>query len=271
MSGKGKDVSLTSSKIVPGKARILSLSEEGSSVKFNAEVVAQGSSWEMAKQMLDPLARAIEEAGSEKHGVDVVVVSDEGEKRIYVESKPGGRRAGKPGKKPGFVAYRLLKAVPPVPISFSTSELAEQMLPQAPVPSPAQAILAQRESLARWDMLEEFGAYTSEEIADRRSRAKNRHALANRWRSEGRTFAVEVRGLRLYPGFQFDAESFDPEPVVSTVLETLPRDLMSDWEVALWWVAANPWLEDSRPVDVMHEDPEAVTAAAAHLAEPSPL
>ena len=46
---------------------------------------------------------------------------------------------------------------------------------------------------------------------------------------------------------------------------------MSDWEVALWWVASNDWLAGDRPVDTMHDDPEAVSEAAGHLAEPSPL
>jgi hypothetical protein len=158
-----------------------------------------------------------------------------------------------------------------VPGRLSTGRLAERMLPEIAVPSPAQALLAQREAEARWVLLEEFGAYTSEQIADNRSRAKNRHALANRWRSEGKAFAVELRGQRLYPGFQFDSETFAPRPVVASVLAVLPRPQMSEWEVALWWVAGNDRLGGRRPVDLMLEEPEAVIDAAAGLAEPSPL
>jgi len=200
--------------------------------------------------MADPLAKAIGAARA-RDGIDVIVYSDQSEGVQYVvESK-----------------YSPL----PRPVRPTTDELAERMLPESPVPSPAQAALAQRESQARWSMFEEFGAFTSEELADQRSQAKNRHALANRWRNEGKVFAVELRGRRLFPGFQFNPETFAPEPVVADVLAALPLDRMSEWELALWWTAADPWLEGNRPVDVMQEDPDAVVAAAAGLAEDSPL
>jgi hypothetical protein len=159
----------------------------------------------------------------------------------------------------------------PLAEALATAELAERMLPDAPIPSPAQALLAQREARVRWETLQEFGAFTSEELADQRSQARNRHALANRWRREGRIFSVELRGRRLFPGFQFDPVTFAPEPLVARVLEALPREEMSEWETALWWVAADPHLAGRRPVDLMRSEPEAVLAAAAALAGSSPL
>ena len=154
---------------------------------------------------------------------------------------------------------------------FATDVLIERMLPDAPVPTPAQALQAQRNSEARWALMQEFGAYTSEEIAEQRSRAKNRHALANRWRGEGRVFSVDFRGQRLFPGFQLDLETLAPKPVVAEALAALPRGEMSEWEVALWWTSPNGWLGGARPVDVMDDDEQAVVEAASHLAEPSPL
>jgi hypothetical protein len=153
---------------------------------------------------------------------------------------------------------------------FGTDTLIERMLPEAPVPTPAQALQAQRNSEARWSLMQEFGAYTSEEIAEHRSRAKNKHALANRWRSEGRVFSVDFHGQRLFPGFQLDLETLAPKRVVAAALAELPREEMSEWEVALWWTSPNGWLGGARPVDVM-DDEGAIVAAAAHLAEPSPL
>ena len=111
---------------------------------------------------------------------------------------------------PSFKRHRGTGRRSENPMRLSTDTLAERLLPDSPVPSPAQALQAQRESEARWSLLQEFGAYTSEQIADNRSSAKNRHALANRWRSEGKVLAVELRGQRLYPGFQFDPETFAP-------------------------------------------------------------
>jgi len=221
--------------------------------------------------MMDPLAEALK-AAQPRSGIDVIVFSDEGEGAgSVVDAKNLAPEVDEEGQRRSM-AYRFLregsasKSVRP-----STEELAERMLPESPVPSPAQASLAQRESQVRWGMLEEFGAFTSEELADQRSQAKNRHALANRWRSEDKVFAVELRGRRLFPGFQFDPETFAPEPVVADALAALPREQMSEWEVALWWVAADPWLDGDRPVDVMQEDPDSVVAAAAGLAEDSPL
>lgn len=157
------------------------------------------------------------------------------------------------------------------PEHLSTSTLAEGLLPDAPLPSSDKILQARRNAAARWHLLQEFGAFSSDQIADLRSRAKNRHALANRWRNEGRIFAVEYRGQLLYPAFQFDPESFDPLPAVYEALQALPRQDMSPWEIGLWWTAGNGWLDGNRPVDALDGQPEAVVQAAAKLAEPSPL
>lgn len=208
------------------------------------------------------IKRAVNSLTDREEGIDVVVVPR------------GGLDEDRPvrGGKGRVFRYSIKSGKPPrVRLALATDELIERMLPDAPVPTPAQALQAQRNSEARWELLREFGAHTSEEIADRRSRAKNRHALANRWRSEGKVFAVDFKGQQLYPGFQFDHETFAPDPLVSEVLAALPREEMSDWEVALWWTAGSGWLDGARPVDLMREAGEAVVAAAAHEAEPSPL
>jgi hypothetical protein len=155
--------------------------------------------------------------------------------------------------------------------ALSTAALVESLLPEAPLPSSDKILQARRNAAARWHLLQEFGAFSSDQIADLRSRAKNRHALANRWRNEGRIFAVEYRGQLLHPAFQFDHETFDPLPVISDALKALPRQEMSPWEIGLWWTADNGWLDGARPVDVVDGQPEAIIQAAAKLAEPSPF
>jgi hypothetical protein len=158
-----------------------------------------------------------------------------------------------------------------VDVVVDTRTLAEELMPSGPLPTVGQVWQAQRNAEARWQLFSEFGAYTSQEIGERRSRASNKHALANRWRSEGKVFAVEHGGQLVYPGFQFDPETLAPQPVVANVLEALPRDALSDWEVALWWTAGNGWLGGRRPVDVIDDDPSVLAGAAAKLAEPSGL
>ena len=148
--------------------------------------------------------------------------------------------------------------------------LTEQMTPPVDIVSEAGAVLSQRNGQRRAELLGEFGALTGEQIADERSRARNRHALAARWRKEGRLFGVPYQGQTVYPGFQFDDDG-ELRTVVADVLAHLPVDRMSPWEVALWWTASNGWLRGRRPVDLLDEDDEALVKAAARLAEPSPL
>jgi hypothetical protein len=151
--------------------------------------------------------------------------------------------------------------------------LIDSMLPDRPpqVPSQAKVLQARRNAEARLELLREFGYLTAEQIAEGRSKAANRSALAGRWRKEGRIIGVEWKGRNLFPGFQFD-EQGAPLPAVADVLGALPRDRMSDWEVALWFTAANGWLSGARPVDLLTADKAAAIAgAAAQLAEPSPL
>lgn len=159
--------------------------------------------------------------------------------------------------------YRALRA--------PTSLLAASFTPDVPVPSPAQVLQGQQNASARWELLQEFGGLSSTDIADLRSRAKNRHALASRWHREGKVFSVDHHGQRVFPGFQFDLETLTPRQVVGAVLAALPLDAMTDWEVALWWTADNGWLDGRRPVDLILEDPERLVDAATQLAEPSPL
>lgn len=149
-------------------------------------------------------------------------------------------------------------------------ELVEQMLPDLRIPSEAAAVLARRNAKRRAELLEEFGALTGEQIAEERSRASNRHALAARWRKEGRLLGVPHRGQTLFPGFQFDQDG-GVRPVIRDVLAALPREGMSDWEVALWWTSANGWLGGERPVDLLDGDPAPLIAAARKLAEPLPV
>jgi hypothetical protein len=138
--------------------------------------------------------------------------------------------------------------------------LIEAMLP-ATVPSPVAVLQARRNALAREEIVQEFGALTSAQVADLAgSRAANKAALAHRWRQEGRIFSVPHRGTNYFLGFQFD-EQGQPIPAVADVIRRL-GGRMSEWGLALWLTASNGWLGDKRPVDLLRVDPEAVVRAA---------
>lgn len=89
--------------------------------------------------------------------------------------------------------------------------------------------------------------------------AKNAHATANRWRTQGRIFAVHVERRFHYPAFQF--QYGEPKAVFRQLI-TMGAPHYRGWPLALWLNAPNGWLEkDARPIDVIDLNPQAVTEA----------
>jgi hypothetical protein len=144
------------------------------------------------------------------------------------------------------------------------AELIDTLTPEHPdLPTPAAVLQARRNAEARSALFAEFGALRSADVAELAgSRAANRAALANRWRGEQRVVAVQVGDEMLYPGFQFTSEG-KPHPTVASALgELRSNGQVSDWQAALWFVAANGWLGGRRPVDLLDAEPDAVVDAA---------
>ena len=147
----------------------------------------------------------------------------------------------------------------PYPSTIHMPELIGVMTPAA-VPTPAVVLQARRNAAARAALIEEFGLLTSGDIADLSdSLAGNRAALASRWKREGRIFSVRHHGQDYFPAFQLDTEH-RPREVVGRVLEAMGG--AEGWETALWFVAANGYLDGRRPIDLLESDPNEVVRAA---------
>jgi hypothetical protein len=128
--------------------------------------------------------------------------------------------------------------------------------------SAAAVLQARRNAKARSELLEEYPALTSGEVADAaNSKATNRASLANRWREERKVFAIRVGDQQLYPAFQFD-EHGRPLELISAVLQALGAGQLTDWQIALWFTSSTGWLGGRRPVDLLEEEPESVLQAA---------
>jgi CheY-like chemotaxis protein len=140
--------------------------------------------------------------------------------------------------------------------------LPERSFQEPVAPSAAETAQLRRNADARRVFLAEFGTLTSREVAEfAGSRAQNRAALANRWKAEGKIFAVESGGQTLFPAFQFSDDDGQPRPVIAEILAVLqPR--YSDWQTALWFTGRNGWLGAKRPVDVLQSAPDAAVEAA---------
>lgn len=113
----------------------------------------------------------------------------------------------------------------------------------------------------RHEFMREVGALTSQDVAElSQSQAKNRAAHAHRAKTENKLFAVEYQGDQRYPAFQFDAQTGKPKPIIKQMLELL-NSQWSGWQLALWFVTPNGYLDDQTPMDRLDASPEAVMEA----------
>ena len=134
--------------------------------------------------------------------------------------------------------------------------------------TPAFIDQARRNAKARADFMRQHEMLDADQIhALYGSKARNRSALAARWRSDKKIFAVQRGGRFLYPAFQFDAQGL-PRKVISKVLAAL-GDAVGGWQTALWFVTPSGWLDGEKPVDLLDRKPDAVLDAAADVAEPA--
>lgn len=128
------------------------------------------------------------------------------------------------------------------------------------LPRPASVSQALRNAELRTAFITEVGAMTAAEVAQLAgSKAKNSSALAGRWRSQRRIFAVPWGGEVLYPAFQF--ANGEPRPIIARVLQSF-GERPSGWEVALWFATPSQYLtRNGRPLERL-DDPDALEAAA---------
>lgn len=148
-----------------------------------------------------------------------------------------------------------------------SERLIDAMFSPALTVSSAAAQQALRNAEARQELLNEFGVLDSEQVARLAgSAAKNRSATVSRYLAGGQVFAIEHRGGRYYPAFQFDPDG-RPRPVIAQVLAALQPFGLNGWEIALWFTTASGWLGDRRPVDLLDDDPDEIVAAASHTVD----
>jgi hypothetical protein len=140
-------------------------------------------------------------------------------------------------------------------------EVITALLP-ASVPSTEATEQLRLNAEARTDFLGEFPTLPAAELAGLAGITwSNPAAWPSRLQKEGKIFSVEYGRRQLFPVFQLDAD-WQPRQAVARVLAELTDAGLQGWSVALWWTAANGWLEGARPVDLLDEKPDQVVAAA---------
>jgi hypothetical protein len=68
------------------------------------------------------------------------------------------------------------------------------------------------------------------------------------------------RGVQWWPLFQFDGNMKVRLEIACVVREF--KDIVSDWEIALWFVTPNTWLDGRLPISRVLKDNKAVLQAA---------
>lgn len=91
--------------------------------------------------------------------------------------------------------------------------------------------------------------------------AGNPSTQPNKWKREGRIFAVSQNGIDYYPAYALDPDTYRPRSEVAPVLQVLKSN-RDDWDVAIWFASVNSFLGGATPKDQLGIAPERVLAAA---------
>ena len=185
-----------------------------------------------------------------------------------------GRTAGREKRTARLVGPAPSDAATPTRIAQKAAELAAQsreafdrlvdvLMPPAPaVPDETFVVQARRNAALRAAVLDQYPTVTAEQVARMAANdARNRAALANRWRQGGRIFGVPVAGAYRYPIFQFSANG-QPREAMRRLVALFPPTAR-EWQLFVWLTSENLFLDGSRPLDLLDSDLEGVLHAAA--------
>jgi len=146
--------------------------------------------------------------------------------------------------------------------SAALRAIVEGIVPNVP-PPPHRLVEARMTAEARRAVLASGDWMTAAEIAAVAGFSPgNPSAQPNRWKREGRIFALRHNGVDYFPAYGLDpAAGHRPVKALARVLEIL-RDLRDDWGLAYWFASVNGFLGGRRPQDLLIDDPGRVIAAA---------
>lgn len=104
----------------------------------------------------------------------------------------------------------------------------------------------------------------TELFAELPKKPSNAHTVLARWLEQGRIFAMEKSGVRIYPRYAFDA-MVEPVPLLKEVLKVLAG--RSPFQTASWFESPSNYLDGKRPREVLETNGLAVVTAAQRLVE----
>jgi hypothetical protein len=144
----------------------------------------------------------------------------------------------------------------------SLERLAEVLVPRPP-PSPSLLKEVAMLVRARKAVLESGDWLTAAEIAQLAELStSNPSAQPNKWKKQGRIFAISHGGVDYFPGYGLDRDAgFRPMKTLATIIEILAPH-KDGWGMAYWFRSDNSFLGGKRPQDLLASAPQRVIEAA---------
>jgi hypothetical protein len=141
-------------------------------------------------------------------------------------------------------------------------KLVDVLVPLVPPPEHLLAE-ARMNAEARTAVFESADWLTAAQLSDIAGfSGQNASAQPNRWKREGKIFALRRNGSDYYPGYALDPDAhYRPTPGLAPVLAVF-GDELEDWDIAIWFASANSFLGGAAPKDLLLSAPDNVLAAA---------
>ncbi|WP_336960310.1 hypothetical protein [Sphingobium aquiterrae] len=141
-------------------------------------------------------------------------------------------------------------------------KLVDALVPQVPPPQHLVAE-ARMNAEARTEVLMSAEWLTAAQLSELAGfSGQNASAQPNKWKRDGKIFAVRQKGNDYYPGYALDADArYRPLKGLAPILKRFGSDL-EDWDIAIWFASVNSFLGGVRPMDMLKSDPDRVLAAA---------
>lgn len=141
-------------------------------------------------------------------------------------------------------------------------QIVSMLVPKAPI-RPAAFKEAQMLAAAKRAVLESGDWLSAADIAQLADFATaNPSSQPNKWKREGKIFAIRHNGNDYYPNFALDKSAgYRPRAGMRDVLKVF-GEAKDGWGLAYWFASVNSFLGGKRPQDVLVTDPARVVAAA---------
>lgn len=160
------------------------------------------------------------------------------------------------------IACSMADVLSQEPEKQALEKIVSALLPPEPVP-PALLKEAAMLARARKAVLESGHWLTAANIAGLAGfSTTNPAAQPNKWKKQGRIFAVRHNNADYFPDYALDQNAgFRPLKTMAPLIEILSSQ-KDAWGMAYWFMSLNSFLGGQRPQDLLLSAPEKVIAAA---------